>query len=60
MIKQGTWWIKSKSDPRWNGSGRDDVGGFVINEKAQEHIDKLKKKLGEEPPEDLEYGCMKD
>lgn len=52
--------MKSKSDPRWNGSGRDDVGGFVINEKAQEHIDKLKEKLGEEPPEDLEYGCMKD
>lgn len=60
MIKWGSWWLKSKSDPRWNGNGKDLVGGFAINYEAQKHIDKLKEEFGEEPPEDLEYGCMKD
>ena len=59
-IRRGSWWINSKSDPRWNMSGEGYVGGCCIPPDAQNAIYKLKKKLGEEPPEDLEYGYMKD
>jgi hypothetical protein len=60
MIKEGTWWLISSTDSRWNKNGRCPVGGFQIPKEAQEHIDKLKKKLNCEPPDDLEFGYMKD
>jgi len=60
MIKQGSWWLKSVSDSRWNCSGSGGVGMFSIPSDATKAINKLKEKLGEEPPEDLEYGYMKD
>jgi hypothetical protein len=60
MMKPGAWWISSKSDPRWNVSGRsklvDGVWGCVEMDKA---LKKLEKKYGEYP-EDLVQGCMKD
>lgn len=57
--KPGSWWVSSKTDPRWNGSGHDDVGGFMMNESAEAHIKAKKKELGK-PPKDLEFGYMKD
>lgn len=59
LTTSGSWWINSKSDPRWNASGSDDVGGFVIPLAAKEKIEALKAMLGE-PPSDLKYGYMKD
>jgi hypothetical protein len=57
----GSWWVKSESDPRWDGSGSSrSVGGFVIPAEAKAHIDGKKRELGCEPPADCEYGYMKD
>lgn len=58
--KPGTWWLSSKSDPRWDCSGRDRVGGFMCPSDARAAIEAKKEELGCEPPEDLEYGYMKD
>ena len=59
VIKKGSWWFSSKSDPRWKGSGNGYVGGFVMSTACEQKIEKLKKKYGE-PPKDLEWGYMKD
>jgi hypothetical protein len=58
--KEGSWWMRSKKDPRWNCDGR----GLLlfsagIPDEAKEKIEELKKKYGE-PPDDLEFGGMKD
>lgn len=58
--KSGSWWTKSKSDPRWNMNGTGYVGGFVCPAEATEAVEQKKEELGEEPPDDLEYGYMKD
>ena len=58
-ISEGTWRFRSKSDPRWNSKGRTYVGGFVMPEACRKKLEKLKRALGE-PPEDLEWGYMKD
>ena len=56
----GSWWLRSKTDPRWNCNGEaGDVNGFSMSSAATKKIEELKKTLGE-PPADLEYGCMKD
>jgi hypothetical protein len=60
MIRSGSWWVESKSDPRWNGSGSDIVGGFEIPPAAKEHIEAKKAQFACEPPEDLTFGYMKD
>jgi len=60
MIKEGEWWLSSETDPRWNCSGRDYVGGFEMPAKASEALEEKKKEFGVEPPEDLEFGYMKD
>lgn len=60
MMRKGTWSVYSKSDPRWNGGGTAVVGGFVVPREAEEHIERRKKKLGEEPPKDIEVVYMKD
>lgn len=57
--KPGSWWLSSKSDPRWDCSGRDDVGGFQCPPEATAALEAKKAELGE-PPHDLEYGYMKD
>lgn len=59
-IREGSWWLNSKSDPRWDCNGRGTVGGLVVPAAATEAMDRIKKELNEEPPEDLEYGYMKD
>lgn len=56
---EGTWWLKSKSDPRWDVTGYGPVGGFVMPDEAVQAKKKLEKKYGP-PPEDLEFGYMKD
>lgn len=59
-LPEGSWWLESKSDQRWNCNGRADcVGGFVMPEECQKQLKKLKRKLGE-PPADLTWGYMKD
>jgi len=60
LLKEGTWWLKSKSDPRWDNKGRGSVGMLCIPLEAEKVIEEKKVELKEEPPEDLEYGYMKD
>ena len=55
-----TWYMSSKTDPKWNASGHSDyVGGFDIPIDCKNKIEFLKKSMGE-PPEDLIWGYMKD
>ncbi|MBA7604556.1 hypothetical protein ES703_11681 [subsurface metagenome] len=58
--KMGTWWVHSKSDPRWNKSGRAEglccTGG---PQEMQDWIDECKRQYGE-PPKDAKMGFMKD
>jgi hypothetical protein len=59
--KPGYWYVTSKTDPRWNGEGRSD--GLLFSSgpppEVKSHIKRLEKHLGT-PPEDLEWGGMKD
>lgn len=59
MMKQGTWWIVSTTDSRWNVSGRGFVGMWGKPREVEEAIEEKKKELGN-PPSDLEWGYMKD
>ena len=60
-IKPGSWWVSSKSDPRWSKRGRTEgwavMGGMPPE--ARKVVEDLKKTLGD-PPKDLSYGFMKD
>lgn len=58
-IREGSWWLHSKKDPRWDCNGRAYVGGLVIPQECENKIKQLKQTLGE-PPDDLEWGYMKD
>lgn len=58
--KEGTWWVHSEKDPRWNKSGRGQ--GFVTlggPDEMQNWIEACKAKYGE-PPDDAEMGFEKD
>jgi hypothetical protein len=58
--RMGTWWVHSKSDPRWNKSGR--AEGFAMcggPKEMQDWIEECKKKYGE-PPEDATMEFWKD
>ena len=57
--RSGSWFISSVSDPRWNDSGRSFVGGFMMPQEAKKAIE-TKTELYGPPPEDLEWGYMKD
>jgi hypothetical protein len=59
LTVQGTWWVKCPSDPRWDISGRAQVGAFVRPQEVQDHLDTKQKELGD-IPKDLEWGYMKD
>ena len=60
-IRKGSWWLHSKSDPRWNANGTTMVGGFMKPEEVDKSIERTKKKLKTDViPEDLEWGYMKD
>lgn len=58
-VREGSWWLHSEKDPRWNCTGRAGVGGFVIPQECKNKIEQLKQTLGE-PPDDLKWGYMKD
>jgi hypothetical protein len=56
MGKEGTWWLRSKIDRRWNWSGQS--GACDISAKpaeAEAELAELRRALGEEPPDDLRY-----
>ena len=58
--KMGSWCVTSKSDPRWNNSGRSE--GLCCNggpQEMQDWIEECKKKYGE-PPADATMSFMKD
>ena len=46
-VREGSWWLRSKSDPRWNADGRTGVGGFVMPKECEEKLEELKRELGE-------------
>lgn len=57
--KKGSWWVSSKSDPRFNDSGSGYVGGFEVPAEAKVSFEAKAKRLGVPVPEDLEFGYMK-
>jgi len=57
--RNGSWWLSSKTDKRWNAHGSGMVGGFGMPTECKKKLEKLKKQYGE-PPDDLEFGYMKD
>ena len=58
-LREGTWYLYSKSDSKWNVSGRCMCGGFVIPDEAKKAKEELEAKYGESP-KDLELGYEKD
>jgi hypothetical protein len=60
-MKPGSWWLESKSDPRWNASGHSfSVGGFTMPPEVRTELERLDKEINEPRPLDLEWGYMKD
>ena len=59
LLREGTWWIKSETDPRWNCVGRGMVGGLSMPTEAERKLGWLSKEYGP-PPVDLEGGYVKD
>lgn len=59
--RSGAWWLTSKTDKRWDASGTtSSCGGFVMPEECKQALKIKKLELNEDPPDDLEYGYMKD
>lgn len=59
--KPGAWWVKSASDPRWDGSGR--AAHLSLSTRppeAEDHVEAKKRELEALPPADLEFGWEKD
>jgi len=59
LLTEGTWWLKSKIDPRWNCRGRAFVGGYMMPFECKKIIEKLEQLYGEQPP-DLKWDYEKD
>lgn len=59
MPKEGTWGFSSKSDPRWDCSGRAFWDTMSMAPEATTKLNSLKLILGE-PPADLYYSFWKD
>lgn len=58
--KMGSWWVRSKKDPRWNKDGRG--YGLVVLGGPGDMSDWIKyctEQYGN-PPDDCEQGFMKD
>jgi hypothetical protein len=58
--KIGSWYLSSKKDPRWNDCGREALlvcAGLCKG--AKKSIEANRDRYGD-PPDDLEYSCMKD
>ncbi|MBR9682620.1 MAG: hypothetical protein GOV02_03005 [Candidatus Aenigmarchaeota archaeon] len=58
-MKEGSWWLESKLDPRWNCHGKGIVGGFALPKAAESKIETMKMQYGKQP-DDLEYEYLKD
>ena len=56
--EDGSWWLTSKSDPRWNCEGHDWVGGGFMPEECRKKLAELEKKFGKQP-KDLKWGYYK-
>ena len=41
-FNRGDWWLRSKSDSRWNCDGRDYVDGLVMPYECKQKIQELK------------------
>jgi hypothetical protein len=59
--KSGSWWVRSKKDPRWNGGGSTESLMFSSGPppEVEAHIRSMVGKYGKKP-KDLEWGGMKD
>jgi hypothetical protein len=59
--KPGTWYVSSKSDPRWDANGRTEQMLFSVGTPPEldKHLAQKMKELGD-PPDDLEWEGMKD
>ena len=44
---EGSWWLSSKSDPRWDCQGTGFVGSFSLPPEAKKALEEKKKELGE-------------
>jgi hypothetical protein len=58
--REGTWWVHSEKDKRWNKTGRG--FGLVVSggpQEMQDWIKECREKLGD-PPSDAEMGFIKD
>jgi len=59
IVREGSWILRSVSDPRWNYDGRGMVGGLIMPVQCKEKIEQLRLTLGE-LPDDLGWSYMKD
>ncbi len=59
-LRPGTWTLSSKTDPRFNMSGRALVGGFQCPQEAEDAMEAKARELGEPVPKDLMFSYMKD
>ena len=58
--KPGTWTLTSKTDPRFDMSGRALVGGFQCPQEAKDVMAAKSEELGVPVPKDLMFSYMKD
>ena len=59
MGKEGTWWLRSKKDRRWNRSGQSGAcDASAMPPEAEAALAELRRALGEEPPDDLRCTFM--
>ncbi|MBU1179802.1 hypothetical protein KJ885_02585 [Patescibacteria group bacterium] len=58
--RPGFWWIRSKKDPRWNADGQSlFVSEGEMPQECKEKLEEFKKIYGE-PPDDFEWGYLRD
>ena len=55
LVRPGTWWVRSASDPRWDAQGTASSSADTIPPQANGHVEQCRRTLGEPPP-DLEVG----
>jgi len=60
VVSSGSWWLKSKLDPRWDCSGySESIGGFEMPSECKDKVEELEKIFGNNP-KDLEFGYTKN
>ena len=60
FLRDGTWWVSSESDPRFDTSGHGSVGMGSMPPDANAWVEARAKELGVAVPDDLVFGYMKD